>query len=92
MIISELIKGQQYWLSLDHMTPSDIGVTGPTITKPSIQNDGTTEKWRNDTPKKDAGKQTPMQSMKVNYLKGSLNETLVHVGTPDGLVKINQFS
>lgn len=48
----------------------------------------------------DAGKQTPMQSMKVNYLKsmkvnylkGSFNETVVHVGTPDGLVKINQSS
>lgn len=37
--------------------------------------------------RKDAGKQTPMQSMKVNYLCGNLKEPLLHTGTPYGLVK-----
>ena len=49
MVLSDLIKGQRYWLGLDHMTPSGIGVTRPIITKLNTQNDVTTEERRNDT-------------------------------------------
>lgn len=45
MVISELIKGQGYWLGLDHMTTSAIGVTKSIITKPRTQNNVTMEEW-----------------------------------------------
>lgn len=48
MIMSELIKGQEYWPGLDQMSTSGIGVAVSILTKPNIWNGVTVKEGRND--------------------------------------------